>query len=1199
MKVSQRTCSWKLDRKKTRNLYNFHLTQFLSFYRPKIQEQFTNGGYFNVEEEEDSDDQDIIDYEPDFCEDREMPGTSLGSGRSPDSGIIDDRAHDGNNYERQVAEPQLTELQEILCDICNKNMFSVKGLARHKRNFHGENRCQYCRKRFMNHTQLKVHTKFKHPGMYNDFRLNGQTNPIVEIQPIQSIPECTTCGAIFYEQNALFRHHADCDKKCIECGMQFTRKDSYLTHIDKKHGIKFQEQTTLECPFGCIEKFHAEKVLQMHIQQNHPDEKDLESVADTMSDDGESVSNDSALFPCVHCSSRFSTQRSLGQHVAYKHKLLAPEPPKTRNVPKFTREEFLDKFMVRKSLDYHRCIPCKKDIHKRSMGLHLRGKHAAMKSYLCEICPEGFFRIDYRQRHMFHCHHSQYRCTECDVQFDRAYKFDAHMVQHGVPAKNLRPEEGSDRFDLSCAKMKYIEDSSTFDYSKEAMQRRPSIMSTSSVQSAQIEVPMTKDEFCEKHLITLSDKYTHCSICQQKMMKSSIISHILWKHAVKKPLKCAFCNERVVKNAARLNHMARCHPDEYKCEECNIQHAKHEAYASHMRDFHQTAVTSFPSSGEEDDLLMNDVRFVGQKNEDEVIEEPELFYLEPEVKIEHGESSMHQCPLCPKTFATSKNLQIHKTSKHRGGSVETVTSKPVEDFLMIEPMTFEEFRHNYVETVSNLDVKCIVCDQTMKKRNYGNHIKSRHATTGAYKCAICPEDFFRPEHRIQHMSNIHRGMFFCHTCNIQFYQNSRYAKHMKDMHEIEVDASDNYEVDLNLADLRFLPQVKPANDDDQNLSVPSIVHEMEVEVEVEEETETISGALTRDEFIERYVQSVSKDNRKCNACDKVLLKGSLYNHLMRYHALTLPFKCPFCDLRLERAQYRIRHLQIFHPDEYKCNECGLQFQNHSKFAEHMTVEHNSTEIPRKSEGEERDLSSYDIKYVAHRSGEEDWQDDEQVDVKPEVKDSQQFLKPQIKEEPKDNYAMHSVFGGEESLLEEQLKPFYGDELNYNDFKSKYMVEADATNLKCVPCDRLVIKTSACAHLRLWHAITMCYNCELCPDGFQRVDYRQRHMKFNHPDDYKCSLCDFQFHRSTLYKSHMLENHKIRVDVKELKAKDDIDVPLENMKFVEHVPEHVRVSLNDHSWGYLKFQLFFFFFFQSFAETMEKVQDAVDVLHLTK
>lgn len=1184
-----------MKRKKTQHSVFTCAHCFLQF-RPKIQEPTFN--YLD-----DSDDQEIIDYEPDFSDDEpvamnktddEIPQATT-SGHSPDSGIIDDSSKISSTEnialftEQQMAESQLQELKQFVCNICTKQMISFKALQRHKRNHHCENRCAYCKKRFTNRVQLKLHTRYRHPDKYNEFRLNGQVNPIVQVEPISSIPECGTCGSKFCEREALYRHHSECDKMCIECGIRIYRKDYYFIHLEKEHGIKIAHQSLLECPFNCPGNFTSEKILQDHIQNSHPEEKDQESVADTFSDDGEnSVSNDARLFCCVHCPMRFSSQRSLTQHNSHKHKHPTSDVVKTRNVPKYSRDEFIDKFMVRKSYDYQRCLPCKRDIHRRSLGLHLRGKHASSHSFICEICNEGFFRIDYRQRHMTHVHFNQLRCNECEVQFDRAYKYDAHMAQHSVTPKNFKPEEGLDRYDLSWTTMKYIEDTATFDYEAENKQRsqarRPSVLSTS---VAQVEIPLTKDEFCEKYLISLSDKFTHCTICQQKMMKGSIISHVLWKHALKKPLKCAFCNERVVKNTGRLSHMGRCHPNEYRCQGCNVQFTKHDAFATHMMDIHGEKVTSKPSSGEEDDLSLGEVRFVSHKNDEEVIEEPEVIDIEPYVKIERarlgGEKAADSfpCQFCSRSFSGPKNLQIHKSHKHKDAMIEAASLQVFESAT--DPMTFEEFRYNYVEGVSDADIKCLVCEKILKKKNFGNHIKSRHATTGAYKCAICSEAFFRPEHRIQHMSSIHRGMFFCQTCNIQFYRNSRYAKHMKDMHDIDVDNSDNYEVDLCLGDLKFVPLIKRTQEEEMNALQPSIVHEPDPDPEeMDEEYLESSETMTRDEFMTRYMKNISKDLRRCIACDKNVLKGSMYNHLMRFHAITLPYKCPFCDLRLERSQYRMRHLQMFHPDDYKCNECGLQFDQHGKFTEHMLVEHNIAANSPKAPGEEKDLSSYDIKYIAQRAGDDNyWQDDdsseqmaapEMIPAKYASSSSRQnydkLLKPKIKEEPNDDESSlvmeHSIFGTDDSLLEEQSPPQHKipsnvKQYNYNDFKNKFVIEIDAVNLKCIPCDRIIVKTSACAHLRLWHAITMCYNCELCPVGFQRTDYRQRHMKFTHPEDFLCNICNIQFYRSVTYRNHMLGTHKVVAKVQPKKTKNQIDVPLEDMKFIEHVPDSVRVS----------------------------------------
>lgn len=445
-------------------------------------------------------------------------------------------------------------------------------------------------------------------------------------------------------------------------------------------------------------------------------------------------------------------------------------------------------------------------------------------------------------------------------------------------------------------------------------------------------------------------------------------------------------------------------------------------------------------------------------------------------------------------------------------------------------------------------------------------------------------------------------MFYCHTCNIQFYRNSRYALHMKSLHGIEVDATDSYAVDLNLDELLYVATIKRYSGEEPNTSAvgqeESVEYVEEEPEEAEPEQEVAGELMNRDTFLERYIKILGKESRRCLACDKMMLKGSMYNHLMRYHATIQPFKCPFCELRLERAPHRIKHIQMFHPNEYKCLECGIQFQKHARYSEHMLVEHNEIVKTSKAPGEEVDLSSLDIMYVAQREGDDNfWQDDDNSmtenssaanqmvnqGASTSAQSDDKFLKPRVKDEPihREATLVHSIFGSDEPLQEENSEecPAGDVEYSYFDFKNQFTAPYDSINFKCLPCNKAIAKTSACAHFRLWHAITMrfvcftftyfeffttnyfsSYNCELCPIGFQRSDYRFRHMSSAHPNDFKCNLCDTQFYRSVLYKSHMKDTHQIILNMPELKTKDEVDVPLEKMKFKEHVPDSIRVSV---------------------------------------
>jgi Zinc finger, C2H2 type len=429
-------------------------------------------------------------------------------------------------------------------------------------------------------------------------------------------------------------------------------------------------------------------------------------------------------------------------------------------------------------------------------------------------------------------------------------------------------------------------------------------------------------------------------------------------------------------------------------------------------------------------------------------------------------------------------------------------------------------------------------------------MKARHATAGAFKCALCSEEFYRPENRIQHMSRDHRGEIFCTVCNIQFSQNSRYAKHMMEMHNTKVDAVDHKTLDLHLEELLYSATIRnPKEDLDTTEDLPQTMPKSETPPAQE-------SAMTRDDFISRYIKPY-RDSKRCSDCKKSFNKNSLHAHLIKYHSNTLPFKCSFCDHRFERLDQRFRHLNIHHPDKNKCAKCGMQFHKHTQFIEHMLADHNVHVKLKKPPGEEKDLSSFEMLYSKRRhenTDEQDTQDEEDSFLKLNTSSGSQsdrVLRTKIKEEPTDTPPiMHSIFGEEEPLVSETSvkKELY----TYTEFKLRFTKEHDALNFFCSPCQQVFPKTSSAAHMRLWHASTACFFCEICSEGFKRMDYRARHLKSSHPLDYFCRKCDIQFHRSVLYIKHMLEAHQKKVSVPVLKRQDEIDIPLEKLKFVEKV-----------------------------------------------
>lgn len=228
----------------------------------------------------------------------------------------------------------------------------------------------------------------------------------------------------------------------------------------------------------------------------------------------------------------------------------------------------------------------------------------------------------------------------------------------------------------------------------------------------------------------------------------------------------------------------------------------------------------------------------------------------------------------------------------------------------------------------------------------------------------------------------------------------------------------------------------------------------------------------------------------------------------------------------------------------------------------MMVEHSISLTTGKSPLEEEDLSSAYIRYVPNRLTTEDsmWQEQDLNSISNSTMISTLheveplcFKSPiDVKREPMDEIISHQTFPStstQEATIEGSLP--------YQEFKNTHLKNIDGLTFQCMPCNRMVIKTSVCAHLRLWHATKMMYNCEFCSMGFRRQDYRQRHMAAAHPNQLLCSTCKQQFVRSSLYVEHMWSEHKTSVYQRELKPKDEIDVPLEKMMFAPNVPDSER------------------------------------------
>lgn len=278
---------------------------------------------------------------------------------------------------------------------------------------------------------------------------------------------------------------------------------------------------------------------------------------------------------------------------------------------------------------------------------------------------------------------------------------------------------------------------------------------------------------------------------------------------------------------------------------------------------------------------------------------------------------------------------------------------------------------------------------------------------------------------------------------------------------------------------------------------------------------------SKKDFIKKFF-TIDVGTLHCKICNKTGTRSSTEYHLVNYHAVQLPYKCLFCSKRFTEKKDRKKHLLSFHNGGYNCKFCKHKFMQHDELSFHTNDYHNSNDTEEKSSVDEIDLSIDEMWYTTHPQ-------------------RRPFRSSQNKGEnsssvPKTNHIERN---------DDATKVYTFDE-----FRENFFIGVSEIHQKCVPCDKVIEKSSMLKHIRNCHSMKSSYFCELCPESFTNYAHRRRHMKKIHTKDFRCEFCDKQFHHSVRYKEHMDMNHTECVDIPTLKSLDEVDIPLEKIQFIE-------------------------------------------------
>ncbi|CAO1382820.1 unnamed protein product [Diamesa hyperborea] len=788
-------------------------------------------------------------------------------------------------------EPDLLTHQELIklkCQVCLKQLFSAGSLKRHKK-IHATMCCNFCRRKFATTSTLKCHIKCIHPDKYHHFQLNGQIKAVVSL-PLLNIPKCSSCNLMFCSIEALYKHHAECDHKCIECNTVYLRKDSYFKHLEKEHGIHLNLDY-VECQF-CSHKFLTARGLREHITRLHSEPTDLLSSGSTL--------NKIELPSPVSSPSKSPSNKS-----TIKNEL--------------TRTEFVEKFLKLYQGDLWNCTLCDLKLVKRSIPRHLLFHHVVLKPFKCPFCSIRFPSSEMRLRHLNNDHPDGYKCETCMTVYEYGDSYLEHMLFiHGIvvdlPANEEEADIENDQLRYSCEEL----DSSS-----------------------------TKDQFIERYMKNVSTETLLCLPCKKNISKTGINFHLSRYHATEMAFKCAFCIRRFTRTEYRSKHMKISHPTDYYCFACNVQYPHHIMYSEHMRTSHSFNLTTKPEPGEEDDISFNDLRFVPvlttenknyhetdcsipkitkkalklKNDQDEAVklndvnkpmkkdEFVQLYFTKDDKSV--------TCKICSTTFNCGL-LGSHLKRWHS-------TTMPYNCLICNEGFYRTDALMTHMSKVHPKDLNCDFCNlQFTRTHLYVDHMKVKHDVKAEIPTNIEPVS-----------ANILNLLFVVKPARIS----------LKEMFKIKV-RSRSQVTPLK----KSLPSTSTSSTatitaSTSTATTPASTSTATIQASTSTATTPSTNKIvyTKEEFLRKFTKNTkTKGTAFCIPCKKKIVRKNLFHHMKTKHSEQRSYKCGLCEFDFTSTKSRLAHMNRVHYHDYRCKYCNRQFVASALYAHHMKHDHDET-----------------------------------------------------------------------------------------------------------------------------------------------------------------------------------------------------------------------------------------------------------------
>ncbi|XP_013184757.2 zinc finger protein 616 isoform X2 [Amyelois transitella] len=445
-----------------------------------------------------------------------------------------------------------------VCDHCGMSYEQKNSLVAHIRRKHGpdatpddreERTCEVCSLVFKGNTRLRMHMRRKHGSFQDSFKYS-----------------CQICGLTYEKQRSLIVHqrrkHSSIKKpvlnqwfNCPFCPKIFTRRETYVRHVQRKHKLADEDDIKKELPVKkegtgemkcaqCPLLFSSVNHLKLHMRRKH-----------------NALTEDFRL-KCRMCNLSYNRVESLKRHVRRKH--AEGLHCEVCNKQFGSREEYLSHSHVKKHAE---CSICGLIFASEgNLGKHQRLTHKidVPKHVFCNICNNGFFDNRQLKAHSMKVHLKvSYTCTFCSKVFKAKESYRRHLifkhsenntVKNEVQKCDSCPATFPDEFELC----RHINSEHRNAEDKE-----------------QIHLVKVKEEEGVKDLF-------RCTRCPESYTTwEQLRVHHEQNHHLPEETQCQMCGEMVPGNALK-KHIKMIHIDEPQCKYCEFKTNNRASMTQHI-----------------------------------------------------------------------------------------------------------------------------------------------------------------------------------------------------------------------------------------------------------------------------------------------------------------------------------------------------------------------------------------------------------------------------------------------------------------------------------------------------------------------------------------------------------------------------------------------------------------------------------------